>query len=163
MFTLDAKIRPAIGSDFPKVVTPILQEAQQSIDIIIYEWKWYSHESAGGVEKFNLAIQAAARRGCKVRVFMNIESFGHALTKINGRTASMLQLSGVDVKFGQIGVATHAKMIIVDGRYLVLGSHNFSKGSFSRNQEASICVEGPDAVRPFVDYFRLLWEQSFSN
>jgi len=161
MSTFDAKIQPAIATDYPKIVVPLLQAAGHKIDILMYEWKWYTHENAGGVERFNLAIQAASRRGCKVRVLLNIESMGHAITKINSRTEQFLRLAGVEVKFGQIGVATHAKMLIIDDRFLILGSHNISKGSFSRNQEASIVVEGGEAIRPYIDYFRLLWDRTF--
>jgi len=160
MPSFDAKIQPAIGSNYPNVVTPIINAAGHSIDIMMYEWKWYSHESAGGVEKFNLAIQNAARRGVKVRVLLNIESMGHAITKINTRTEQFLRLSSIEVKFGQIGVATHAKLLIIDDRLMVLGSHNISKGSFSRNQEASIVVEGGEAIRQYIDYFGLLWQQT---
>jgi phosphatidylserine/phosphatidylglycerophosphate/cardiolipin synthase-like enzyme len=161
MSTFDAKIQPAIGGDFPAVVVPLFNAAGHKIDVLMYEWKWYTHEAAGGVEKFNLAIQAAARRGVKVRVLLNIESMGHAITKINSRTATYLQMAGCEVKFGQIGVATHAKMFIIDDRILVLGSHNISKGSFSRNQEASIVVEGGEAIRAYIDYFRILWDHTF--
>ncbi len=157
MSTFDAKIQPAIAGDYATQVVPLIGACQQSLDILMYEWKWYTHESAGGVEKFNLAVQAAARRGVKVRVLLNIESMGHAITKINTRTEQYLRLAGVDVKFGNIGVATHAKLLIMDKRVMVLGSHNISKGSFSKNQEASIIVEGGEAIRPYLDYFELLW------
>jgi phosphatidylserine/phosphatidylglycerophosphate/cardiolipin synthase-like enzyme len=161
MPTIDAKIQPVIGSQYPDAVVPLLQAAGQKIDVVMYEWKWYTHESAGGVEKFNLAFQAAARRGVKIRVLLNIESMGHAITKINSRTEQYLRMAGCEVKFGQIGVATHAKVIIIDDRILVLGSHNVSKGSFSRNQEASIIVEGGEAIRAYIDYFELLWSRMF--
>ena len=161
MSAFDAKIQPAIATDYPKIVVPLLQAAGHKIDILMYEWKWYTHENAGGVERFNLAIQAASRRGVKVRVLLNIESMGHAITKINSRTEQFLRLAGCEVKFGQIGVATHAKMLLIDDRFLVLGSHNISKGSFSRNQEASIVVEGGEAIRAYIDYFRLLWDHTF--
>jgi phosphatidylserine/phosphatidylglycerophosphate/cardiolipin synthase-like enzyme len=88
---------------------------------------------------------------------------GHAITKINSRTEQFLRLAGCEVKFGQIGVATHAKMIIIDQRVLVLGSHNVSKGSFSKNQGASIIVDGGEAIRAYIDYFTLLWSQMFNG
>ena len=160
MSTVNAEVQSAIATDYPKVVIPLIQSAGQSMDIMMYEWKWYTHENAGGVEHFNLAVQAAARRGVKVRVLLNIESMGHAITKINSRTEQFLRLAGCEVKFGQIGVATHAKILIMDGRVLVLGSHNISKGSFSRNQEASIIVYGGEAVRPYSDYFNLIWSRA---
>jgi len=159
MFTLNAEVKAVIGSDYPKLVIPLLQGATQKIDIIMYEWKWYSHEQAGGMEKLNLAILERARSKINVRVLLNIESMGHAITKINSRTASFLQQRGVIVKFGQVGVATHAKMVIVDDRFCIVGSHNYSKGSFTRNQECSVLIEGGEAIRPFIDYFKLLWDR----
>jgi phosphatidylserine/phosphatidylglycerophosphate/cardiolipin synthase-like enzyme len=158
MHYIEANIIPVLSTDYPKIVVPLLQAAGHKIDVIMYEWKWYSHESAGGVEKFNLAFQTAARKGVKIRALLNIESMGHAITKINSRTAQYLTMAGIEVKFGQLGTTTHAKMIIIDDRIMILGSHNISKGSFSRNQEASIVIEGGDAVRQYINYFNLLWD-----
>jgi len=159
MLTFNAKVEAIIGSDYYRKVSPIIRSASQKIDIIMYEWKWYSHEFAGGVQQLNNEIISKAREKVNVRVLLNIESMGHAITKINSRTASFLQQRGVIVKFGQVGVATHAKMVIVDDRFCVVGSHNFSKGSFTRNQECSVLIEGGEAIRPFIDYFKLLWDQ----
>jgi len=158
-----AEIISAIANEYPKVVIPLVNQATTRIDILMYEWKWYGHEAAGGVQKLNLAIKNAAHRGIKVRVLLNIESMGQALTRINTRTAGFLERAGVEVKFGQVGVATHAKMMIIDDRILVLGSHNYSKGAFSRNQEASIVVEGRDEIVPFRTYFKDLWQQFFGG
>jgi phosphatidylserine/phosphatidylglycerophosphate/cardiolipin synthase-like enzyme len=159
MLTFNAKVEAIIGSDYYRKVSPVICSASYKIDIIMYEWKWYSHEFAGGVQRLNNEIISKARENVKVRVLLNIESMGHAITKINSRTASFLQQKGVIVKFGQVGVATHAKMVIVDDRFCVVGSHNFSKGSFTRNQECSVLIEGGEAIRPFIDYFKLLWDQ----
>ena len=159
MCTLNAEVKAVIGSDYPKIVVPLLARAQSKINIIMYEWKWYSHEQAGGMEKLNLAILERARARVKINVLLNIESMGHAITKINNRTATFLQQRGVIVKFGQVGIATHAKMVIIDDRFCIVGSHNYSKGSFTRNQECSVLMEGGGAIRPFIDYFNLLWSR----
>jgi phosphatidylserine/phosphatidylglycerophosphate/cardiolipin synthase-like enzyme len=159
MFTPNAETQAIIGSDYPKIVVPLIEAATTSIDFIMYEWKWYSHEQAGGMEKLNLAVLDRARSKIPIRVLLNIESMGHAITKINSRTASFLQQRGVVVKFGQVGVATHAKMVIIDNLTVIIGSHNYSKGSFTRNQECSVGIKGPDSVRPFIDYFKLLWDR----
>lgn len=158
MLTFNAKVEAVIGSDYFNKVYPVIQSATQKIDIVMYEWKWYSHEFAGGVQRLNNALIDRAREKVPVRILMNIESMGHAITKINSRTASFFQQKGIQVKFGQVGVATHAKMVIVDDRFCVVGSHNYSKGSFTRNQECSVLIEGGEAIRPFIDYFKLLWD-----
>lgn len=156
-----AEIQSAIAHQYPQKVIPLVNEASQTIDILMYEWKWYGHESAGGVQKLNLALVAASRRGVKIRVLLNQESMGHAITKINSRTANFLRQYGVEVKMSPCGQVTHAKMMVLDKRILVLGSHNYSKGAFSRNQEASIIVKGVDEIKPYRDYFDGLWQQFF--
>jgi phosphatidylserine/phosphatidylglycerophosphate/cardiolipin synthase-like enzyme len=104
---------------------------------------------------------AAARRGVKVRALLNVESMGHAITKINGRTLSFLQQYGIEAKMGQFGGVVHAKMMIIDDEILVLGSHNFSKAAFSCNQEASIIVRGRDEILDYSRYFKDIWDKFF--
>jgi len=155
----EAKIIPIIGSNYPKVVIPALKEAKTQIWAMMYEWKWYGYEKAGGVQEINNIIVYKKKLGLSVQILLNIESMGHAITKINSRTASFFQKAGIDVKFGQIGVATHAKLLILDQKIAVVGSHNFTKGAFTRNQEVSVLIDGSEAIRPFIDYFKLLWQR----
>ena len=154
-----AEIQSAIGHRYPKAVIPLVNAARSNIEILMYQWKWYGHESAGGVQRLNLALIGAARRGVKIKVLLNIESMGHAITKINTRTAQHLEQYGVEIKWGQVGIVTHAKMMILDDEILVLGSHNYSKSAFSRNQEASIIVKGREDIKEYRQYFRDLWAQ----
>ena len=156
-----AEIQSAIAHHYSPKVILLIQAARGNIDILMYEWKWYGHESAGGVQKLNLALVAAARRGVKVRALLNIESMGHAITKINGRTLSFLQRYGMEAKMGQFGGVVHAKMMIIDDEVLVLGSHNYTKSAFSRNQEASIIVKGREDIMDYIRYFKGLWDQYF--
>lgn len=156
-----AKVQGAIGNHYPQRVIPLVHAAVNTIEVLMYEWKWYGHESAGGVQKLNLALVAAARRGVKVKCLLNLESMGHAITKINGRTASFLRQYGCEVKLAPHGNMTHAKMMIIDDNILVVGSHNYTKSAFSRNQEASIIVEGREEILEFRKFFKGLWEQFF--
>lgn len=156
-----AKVQSAIAHQYPQKVVPLVHASQNTIDILMYEWKWYGHESAGGVQTLNLAIVAAARRGVRVRALLNTESMGHAITKINSKTVSFLQRYGCKAKMGHFGGVVHAKMMIIDDNILVIGSHNYSKAAFSRNQEASVIVDGREEIKPFRDYFQGLWDQYF--
>jgi len=154
---VNAKIIPTIASDYPEIVIPIIKNASSSIDILVYEWKWYGHQAASPIQQFNLAITAAAQRGVKVRVLMNIEHYSHPITKINSRTERILKRAGCEVKMARIGGRTHAKMIIVDKRIVVLGSHNFCKSSFTSNAEVSVTIADCPQVEEFCRYFDSLW------
>jgi len=153
------EIDSAIGFHYPQKVTELINAASSKIDVLMYEWKWYGHESAGGVQKLNLAVVAAARRGVKVRCLLNTEAMGHAITKINSKTLSMLHRYGCDARMGQFGGVVHAKMMLIDDNILVIGSHNYTKSAFSRNQEASVIIKGREAIADYRNYFNDLWQQ----
>ena len=152
-----AKIIPTIAADFPEVVIPILKNAKSSIDILVYEWKWYGHQGATAIQQFNLEVCSAARRGVKVRVLMNIEHYSHPITKINTRTERFLKQAGCEVRMAKIGSRTHAKMIIVDRNILTVGSHNFCKSSFTTNSEVSITLAECSVIVEYCRYFDSLW------
>jgi len=157
MYPTYGKVVPAIASDYPKIVIPIIENARSSIDILVYQWKWYGHQGHSAIQKFNLAICNAARRGVKVRVLMNIEHYSHPITKINTRTEKFLKQAGCKVKLAHIGGRTHAKMIIVDKEVVIVGSHNFCKSSFSANAEAAVVLAGFPQIQQFIRYFENLW------
>jgi len=158
MPTTDVKVQSALGSDYGPRVTALLDGAKSSVRVLMYEWKWYSHESAGGVRDFNLALVRALRRGVKVRVILNSEDLSHPLTRINGRTGSFLRKAGAEVKTGHLGSTTHAKVLIIDDEILVLGSHNISKSAFTRNFEASIIIHSRQSILDFIRYFENIWK-----
>jgi len=156
-----AKIIPTIASDYPKVVIPIIKAARSSIDILVYQWKWYGHQMATDIQGFNLEVCSAARRGVKVRVLMDIEHYSHPITRINTRTERFLKQAGCQVKLAKIGSRTHAKMLIIDRNILVVGSHNLCKSSLSSNAEVSITLADFPQIEEYCRYFDSLWQTYF--
>lgn len=156
--TTNGKIIPAINGDYPEVVKPLIKDCRSTLDILVYQWKWYGHQAATPMHQLSLEILAAIRRGVKVRVLMNIEHYSHPITKINSRTERVLKNAGAEVKMVRVGGRTHAKMMIIDKNILVLGSHNFCKSSMSSNAEASIVLADFPVIEEYQRYFDSLWE-----
>lgn len=155
----EKKIVPVIATEYCDKVLPFLQAARTSIDIVMYEWKWYSHAGYSNIQRVALGVAAAARRGVKVRVILDIEHSSHPITKINTRTAKFLRQAGVQVKFAFTSQITHAKMFVIDSSVLILGSHNLTKGALARNQEASIILAGFPEVENYQKWFDSLWRR----
>lgn len=86
------------------------------------------------------AIIAAKARGVQVRILL-------ADTSTNVESASDLRGEGLTVRFAK-NVDLHAKLIVADGRALV-GSHNLSNTSLTRNRELGVVVpaEQSNAIR----------------
>lgn len=135
-----------IGKDFPKTVIPLVQNARKSIDIIVYEWKFYPDQIGSVCQKFNNAVILAARRGVKVK----------ALTR-TADSVQILKKNGVDARQWAGGKTLHIKLIIFDKEIAILGSHNYTMNAFTRNHEISVFLDAPDFLSPLSAFFEGLW------
>lgn len=135
-----------IAQDFPKYVIPLIEQAKESIRVIVFDWRWYPTIKGSTVSQFNSAILDAGRRGLNVRCLVNNDDVMRRLTS-NGVLAKRLHSKKL----------LHTKMLLVDDIMLVLGSHNYTQNAFSFNEEASILVEMPSRENDFVKYFEALY------
>lgn len=139
-------IQTIIGSDFPKLVVPVIDAAEKSIEIIIFDWRWYPQDGSCPAQIFNQAIVRAARRGVEVRVIANNEDICQILRGL-GCAAKRL----VNKKL------VHAKMMLVDKNICILGSHNYTQNAFTMNCELSVLMTSEATFSDFSKYFDNLW------
>jgi phosphatidylserine/phosphatidylglycerophosphate/cardiolipin synthase-like enzyme len=52
----------------------------------------------------------------------------------------------------------HHKVIIVDERYVVTGSLNFSTRAETTNDENVIIIDNPDIARLYIEEFERVWK-----
>ena len=135
-----------VGRDFPQKVVPLINEAKKSIDIIVYEWLWYPQEIGEQIQIFNHAIIRAKRRGVEVRVLVN-----RRLIK------KILQEQGIEVKQVHSTKLLHIKLMIVDDKIAILGSHNYTKNAFNINFEMSVILRDTEAVRQTAVFFHNMY------
>jgi phosphatidylserine/phosphatidylglycerophosphate/cardiolipin synthase-like enzyme len=134
-----------IGREYPKVVTPLIEQAQHSIEILVFDWRWYANEPNSNVQKFNNAILQASERGVAVRALVN-----------NNIMPTILHLQKLSVKRVGTKSMMHVKMIIIDQKQMVIGSHNFSKNAFEFNHEVSLLVDDESEINRCRKYFEML-------
>jgi len=135
-----------ISKEFPKKVIPLIENARFSIDIIVYDWRWYPHESANPVQIFNQAIVQAVRRGVYVR----------AIT-CPADTVEILKSLGVSAKRLNQKNLVHCKLMIIDQEIAVLGSHNYTISAFQSNYEVSIILKGRETIQRLIDFYNNIY------
>lgn len=135
-----------IGKEFPEKVTPLIEQAQNSISIIVYDWRWYPDQIGSGIQRFNNAIITLARKGKEVRVMTNY----HYVDKV---------LSQLNIKVRQISSkkTLHTKLMIIDNKIAILGSHNYTMNAFTINHEVSVILKDEQIVKRLSLYFENLW------
>jgi len=137
---------PIISKDFSKIVIPLIEKAQHSIDVIVYEWRFYKNDPANAVSLFNQALARACARGVNVRCLVQNAGSMDSL-KALGCTARILNSKRI----------LHTKMMLLDRKGVIIGSHNYTQHAFTSNEEASIYVYFNNEATEFIDYFNNLF------
>jgi len=106
------------------------------------------------------ALEAAANRpGMKVSVILDQDDDGQPYKSalINRALVKRLQASAVQVKFDTKETLLHSKVLIVDRKVCVVGSHNWTRASFTRTHELSVRLDNAVVAGEYQDRFDALW------
>lgn len=139
-------MRVIIGHEYATQVIPLIDAARQSIDIIVYDWRWYHRQPRHSVQRFNMAIARAARRGVKVRAVVNSPDILRELKSI-----------GVEARRVRHKKLLHVKYLAIDKKLAVIGSHNYTQSGFNTNFEMSVIVKLPPGGGRCVEFFENVW------
>ena len=136
------------GRDFPAVVIPLIENSKNSIDIVVFDWRWYGADPGASVQLFNQAIVRSTRRGVKVRAITNAQDIINILNKNN-----------IEAKKVICTKLMHSKLMIIDQKIFITGSHNYTQSAFHLNVELSVLIKDEPHCEPFIDFFNNLWQR----
>ena len=91
----------------------------------------------------------ARRRGVEVTVILEGDD---AVGRENRTAAGYLDRNGVKVIFPRGRRVTHAKAVVIDDRYVLIGSHNLSHAALNRNRELSVLLDAPELAAQVSRY-----------
>ncbi len=135
------------NSEYFPALTAAIDEAKSEIIMSFFLFK-------AGVNKRSYPdrvlahLVRAAQRGVKVILILE-NSGGHdeKLDAQNRKTKELLQDKGVEVYFDSPRKTTHTKIIVVDQKIVLLGSHNLTQAALKYNNEISILMNQPELAR----------------
>ncbi len=99
------------------------------------------------------SLISASKNGVDVKVMLerNLNS------NSNKESFNKLEMAGVDVCWAPLEYKLlHSKLIIIDGKKVLIGSHNLSNSALEKNREISVVLEG-NIVRDFLSLFLSDW------
>lgn len=94
----------------------------------------------------------AKNRGVDVRIITDALNASAKYSKVRE-----LRATGMPVKIENYAGKMHSKTMIIDDKYLILGSMNFSKSGESKNDENLIVLENKEAAIFYKHFFLYLW------
>ncbi len=96
---------------------------------------------------------AARRRGVSVAIELEQDALGRgSVYEQNRRAATLLSQGGVKVRFDAPRTTTHVKALVIDRRFVYLGSHNLTQSALKYNNELSVMVDSQEFANEVSSY-----------
>jgi DNA uptake protein ComE-like DNA-binding protein len=108
------------------------------------------------------ALAERSAYGCKVRVLVDQDGkddpYGSRL--INAASVQFLASHGVETRGDATESLLHSKFVVIDRELVVIGSHNWTAGSFFNYSDVSVVISGSDAGTIWKVRFERAWSKA---
>jgi phosphatidylserine/phosphatidylglycerophosphate/cardiolipin synthase-like enzyme len=127
----------------------VIDRAEQSVDVMCFVFS---------SRPITEALLRAHRRGVRVRVLLD-NLFASTASTARWKYVPFRELrqAGVACKYDDENSKLHHKVLIADGRTVVLGSYNFSDAGGQENDENVLIVDGEAVASRYQAEFDRLW------
>jgi len=162
-FSAGTAILPLLDADgsalYGRLLLELLPRATRSIHLAMYRMSIYPDYPDSLSNELVAELIAAAGRGVEVQVLLDDCRFYPDSAEANLSSAITLHQRGIEVRLDEPGDTMHAKMLVVDGTSVVLGSTNWNYYSLENNIEANVAfLSVPEVAEAYDAFFRLLWQ-----
>lgn len=161
--TLTSIIGPSISSsknlsilldkDYYGNLSVILSRANKSVYVIMYVIKYDPKDPRDPVNTLLNILINLSKRNVDVKIIVDDETYNSYPETIN-----YLLSHNISVKLDESsGRTTHTKLVIIDGKIVFLGSHNWTQSALQRNHEVSVLIYDEDVAKILLRYFFDIW------
>ncbi|TVR43950.1 MAG: hypothetical protein EA402_08375 [Planctomycetota bacterium] len=139
-----------------------IDRAQNRVWVMLFVLR-RENDGIGPVTTLVEALARAAARGVDVRVVLD-QSLRWGSDEVETKhieAAQWLESLGVPVLIDSLEQRTHAKTLLIDDRWTIIGSHNWTFSALARNVELSLLVEDRRIAKEVAAVFRRTpgWEE----
>jgi phosphatidylserine/phosphatidylglycerophosphate/cardiolipin synthase-like enzyme len=157
--TQEPQVTFLTNEEYFDVLIPHLTQTKREMIVSMFLFAPGDHEN-NRANQVREALIDAAKRGVRVKVFLDVSEEDNFSTEANRGVAKDLRQHGITVQFDSPRRTTHTKLVIIDQRYVFLGSHNFTHSALRHNNEASVLIESPKLAQQALAYLQHIGELS---
>jgi len=114
-----AKVRAVTDGEYYVELHKVLSESTVSVHMVEFELKYYKTFPSSLQNQIVKDLIEAKKRGVDVKIV--VDEFSN-----ESNAFDILQQNGIEIRWDSENVTTHAKLVIVDGRIVLIGSTNLS-------------------------------------
>ncbi|MCM8784691.1 MAG: phospholipase D-like domain-containing protein [Candidatus Omnitrophica bacterium] len=146
-------VTPLLNEKYSSNVLSFIKKSEKSIYIIMFETGYYPEYAESISNQILRELINAYKRNVKIEVILDLSKYPNVREK-NFKTAKFLAENGINVYFDNENKTTHSKLLIIDEKYVFIGSHNWNYYSLEKNNETSVLIESEEIAKIFIDYFK---------
>jgi len=105
-------------------------------------------------EAFANSLINAKQRGIDVKIILDSTSTSASNNKIK-----ILRESGIPLKIENYAGKIHSKSVIIDDKYIITGSMNFSNSGENKNDENTLIIKDERLAIYYRRFFEYLWDK----
>jgi DNA uptake protein ComE-like DNA-binding protein len=105
-----------------------------------------------------IPLSKARERGVKVRVYLDQDQVDYKYSQ-----SRFLVQKGIKARISTNNYIMHNKFAIIDNRFLLTGSYNWTFSANHRNDENLMVIDDLDVIARYQDYFEKLWFNKYSR
>jgi len=146
-------------SKYPQFMLELLKSATSSIRIIMFFMRFEDERNYPTDALFE-ALVKAKENYLDIKIILDRDAEGSSIQSriINEEAFKYLQKKGIPVVFDSVDKYTHTKLVVVDEEHVVLGSHNWTAGSFFAYDDTSVYINSQTLAAHYKNQFESLWE-----
>lgn len=142
--------------EYFSVARELLRDAKEEVLVLMYSMEYFPKYREDSSTQLVEELMYAAERGVNVMVLL--EKGSDELARRNWFACTKLRERGVDARLYERGNGVlHAKAMIVDEKYVLLGSSNWRHYSLDLNRELNLLLESRDLAKEAKGYFFRVW------
>ena len=141
--------QPVFSPGSEEEIIGLIDSANESVEVEMF---LFSYEPLAD------ALIRAKERGVEVRVILEprLDSPNYNL-----ETMDQLRAGGVEARWATLEYdKTHSKLMIVDGKKVLVGSINWSRTALNWNREAAVIIDDEGIAAEFLEEFEKDWDKA---
>ena len=128
-----------------------LRRANNSICVVMYSMIYDPEDPFDWANDLIRELVNARKRGVDVKVVIEYRTY-YGYMSDNLKAYEYLSSSGVSAKLDQEADTDHLKLVVIDGKIVYVGSHNWSESALYYNRETSVKIVSEEVARQFLEY-----------
>lgn len=148
-----------INGSYVEAAKTLIESAQSKVSLMVFLGTTSASIDGNPAPEALIDALLQTPSGCTVRVILDRDDVGDPYKSrlINRALYDRLKQAGVEVKLDEADELLHSKVLIVDDKSAIVGSHNWTRSGFNSTHELSVLAHQPDLAQAYQQRFDALW------